>query len=126
MASWSVDVSDEDVVDERRSDLCARMISAGVDLEGGIDMNECNIRCKYLWWMNDNQVHRSGQGKWKTWRRGQNALGNCGTVPRNGTGIDDEYDPLCVVKMVSVSDPNTGMARDVQSLDGVLQVWKRY
>ena len=43
MASWSVGVLVEDVVDARRSDLCARMTSAGVDREGGIDMNECNI-----------------------------------------------------------------------------------
>ena len=43
MASWSAGVLDEDVVDARRSDLCARMISAGVDWEGGIDMKECNI-----------------------------------------------------------------------------------
>ena len=43
MASWSAGVLDEDVVVVRRSDLCARMISAGVCWEGGIDMNDCNI-----------------------------------------------------------------------------------
>ena len=42
VASWSGDVMDEDVVDERRSDLWARMMSAGVDWEGGIDMNVCS------------------------------------------------------------------------------------
>lgn len=43
MANWSAGVLVEEVVDARRSDLCARMINAGVDREGGIDMNECNI-----------------------------------------------------------------------------------
>ena len=50
------------MVDARRSDLCARMISAGTDWEGGIDMNECNIWCRYLCGsMNDDGMRRSGQ-----------------------------------------------------------------
>lgn len=42
MASWSAGVLDEDVVDARRSDLCARIMNAGGDWEGGIDINVCN------------------------------------------------------------------------------------
>jgi len=64
---------------------------------------------------------------WENGRRSkeskQNVLGNCGTVPRNGTGVDDEHYSLCVIKMISVLDPDTWMSRDVHGLDGLLHVW---
>ena len=53
----------------------------------------------------------------------KNVLGNYGTVPRNGTGVDDKYNSLCVIEMVPVLDPDTWMSRDVHGLDGLLHVW---
>ena len=54
--------------------------------------------------------------------REQDVLGNCGTVPRNSADVDDKYNRLCVIEMVSVLDPDTWMSRDVYSLDGVFDV----
>jgi len=64
--------------------------------------------------------------KWKMEQREQNVLGNCGTVPRNGTCVDDKYDSLRIIEMVSVLDPDTWMSRDVHGLDWLLHVWQRY
>lgn len=61
--------------------------------------------------------------KWKTVQRDKDVLGNCGPIPRNGAGIDNKYNRLCVIEMVSVLDPDTWMSRDVHSLDGLFHVW---
>ena len=53
----------------------------------------------------------------------KNVLGNCGPIPRNSTYIDDKYDRLCVIEMVSVLDPDTWMSGDVHGLDGAFRVW---
>jgi hypothetical protein len=59
-------------------------------------------------------------------QREHNVLGNCGTVSRNITGIDDENDRLCIIEIVSVLDPHPRMSRNVYSLDGMLHIWERY
>lgn len=64
-------------------------------------------------------------GKWKTWQR-EDVLGNCGPVPRNGAGIDDKYDHLRVIEMVSVLNPNTWMSGDVHGLDGSFHIGECY
>lgn len=71
---------------------------------------------------NDNQVRRSAHGKMEDQQREHNALGDCGPVSRNGTGVDDKNNRLCVIEVVSVLDPNTWMSRDVHGLDGVLHI----
>ena len=52
--------------------------------------------------------------------RGKNVLGDCGTIPRNGVGVDYKYYSLCVIEVISVLDPDTWMAGDVHGLDGLL------
>lgn len=77
--------------------------------------------------VNDSRVRRSANGEMEDERRRERSvLGNSGTVSRNGTGIDDENDRLCVIKMVSILDPDAWMSRDVYSLDGVLDIWECY
>lgn len=61
--------------------------------------------------------------KWKAKQREQNLLGNCGTIPRNGTGVDDKYDRLCVIEVVSVLDPDARMPGDIHGLYGLLHIW---
>lgn len=74
--------------------------------------------------MNENRIRRSGCRKWK--KREENVLCNCSTVPRNGTGVDNEYDRLGVTEVISILNPDTWMAGNVYSLDGLLHVWKGY
>ena len=74
----------------------------------------------------DNRMSGSAHGKMEDWKRERNVLGNCGTVSRNGTSIDDKNDRLRVIEMVSVLDPDTWMSRDVHSLDWVFRICERY
>jgi len=70
-----------------------------------------------------DQVKRE---KWKIVRKEEertNVLGNCGPVPRNRTCVDDKYDRLCVIEMISVLDPDARVSGDVHGLDGVFRVW---
>lgn len=60
------------------------------------------------------------------WAKKANVLRDCGTVPRNGTGVDDKYDRLCAVEMVSVLDPDAWVPGDVQHWYGVFHVWECY
>ena len=70
----------------------------------------------------DDGVRRSVHGKMEDGGK-ENTLGNCGTVPWNGTGIDNKYNGLCVIEVVSVLDPDTWMSRDVHGLNGLFHVW---
>jgi hypothetical protein len=63
-----------------------------------------------------------GLGKWKIAQREKNELGNCGPVSRNSTCVDNKYNRLCVIEMVSVLDPDPWMSRDVHGLDGMFHV----
>jgi len=72
-------------------------------------------------------VDQAKREKWKIAQRGEkNVLGNCGPVPRNGTCVDDKYDRLCVIEMISVLDPDSRVSGDVHGLDGVFHVWQGY
>lgn len=69
------------------------------------------------------EVRRSGHGKMEELYKEKNVLGNCGPVPGNCACVDNKYDRLCVIEVVSVLDPDARMSGNVHGLDGVFHVW---
>ena len=77
--------------------------------------------------MNNDSRGRSDSTGEKESRTGKvNPLCDCGTVSRNGTGVDDKCNRLGVIEMVSVLDPDAWVSRDVHSLYGMFHVWECY
>jgi len=54
--------------------------------------------------------------------RWQNVLGDNGTIPRNGAGVDDKHDSLCVIEVVLILDPDAWMAGYIHGLDRLF-IW---
>jgi len=74
-------------------------------------------------------VNDNGGASIRSWKNGRivqrekNVLGNCSPVPGNGACVDNKYNRLCVIEVVSVLDPDARMSGDVHGLDGVFHVW---